>query len=96
MHYILMILKSAHPDKFREELQVTPLTFDAIVTAIAHDPVFQNNSNNAQIPVEEQLVIMLYHFGHDGNAASLQSVANWAAVGKGLSCLLLSRLWQWF
>ena len=35
------------------------------------------------MPVKEQLTITLYRFGHDGNAASLQAVANWARVGKG-------------
>jgi len=25
----------------------------------------------------------LYRFGHNGNAASLQSIANWAGTGKG-------------
>jgi hypothetical protein len=35
------------------------------------------------MPIESQLAIALYCFGHNGNAASLQSVANWAGVGKG-------------
>ena len=48
MRHVLMTLKSACPDKFREELWVTLLTFDAIVAVISQDPVFQNNSNNAQ------------------------------------------------
>lgn len=52
--------------------------------------MFYNNSNNAQLPVETQLAIALYHFGHDGNAASLQDVANWAGVGKG-TVLLCTR-----
>ena len=92
MRHVLMTLKSARPDKFREELRVTPLTFDAIVAAIAPDPVFQNNSNNAQTPVEEQLAITLYRFGHDGNAASLQSIANWAGCGKGTVSLITRRV----
>ena len=62
--------------------------FDAIVTAIELDPVFQNNSNNVQTSVEEQLAITLYHFGHNGNTTSLQSIANWAAVGKGTVLLV--------
>ena len=88
MRHILMTLKSAHPDKFHEELQVTPLTFNAIVAVISQDPIFQNNSNNTQTPVEEQLAITLYWFGHDGNAASLQSIANWAGSGKGTVLLV--------
>jgi hypothetical protein len=33
MRHVLMTLKSARPDKFCEELRVTPLTFNAIVAA---------------------------------------------------------------
>ncbi|KAF8174191.1 hypothetical protein K438DRAFT_1506298, partial [Mycena galopus ATCC 62051] len=49
---------------------------------LADDPVFTNGSNNAQMPVEDQLAIVLFRFGHSGNAAGLQKVANWAGVGK--------------
>jgi hypothetical protein len=54
--------------------------------------VFFNNSNQPQLPVEIQLAILLYRFGHDGNAASLQSVANWAGVGKGTVMLCTRRV----
>jgi hypothetical protein len=83
MHHALVTLKSVRADKFREELRVTPQTFDTILSAIEYDPIFTNNSNNQQMAVEEQLAITLYRFGHDGNAASLQSIANWAGSGKG-------------
>jgi hypothetical protein len=59
------------------------MTFDKIVMKISDDPVFFNESNTPQQPVEEQLTIMLFWFGHYGNVASLQNVANWAGVGKG-------------
>ena len=88
MSHVLLMLKNIHPDKFCEELHVNPSTFYAIITAIELDPIFQNNSNNAQIAVEEQLAITLYCFGHDGNSASLQSIANWATVGKGTVLLV--------
>ena len=35
------------------------------------------------MPVEEQLAIMLYRFGHYGNAASTMKVTLWAGVGYG-------------
>jgi hypothetical protein len=44
------------------------------------------------MPVEDQLAIALYRFGHDGNAASLQSVANWAGIGKGTVMLCTQRV----
>jgi hypothetical protein len=59
------------------------MTFDKILAKISDDSVFFNNSNNLQQPVEEQLAIALYHFGHNGNAAGLQKVANCVGTGKG-------------
>ena len=49
--------------------------------AIKDDEIFHNNSNNAQMPVEQQLAIALYCFGHYGNAASTMKVDLWAGVG---------------
>ncbi|KAF7293087.1 DDE Tnp4 domain-containing protein [Mycena indigotica] len=46
-------------------------------------PIFTNNSNNGQTPVEIQLAVALYQFGHDGNGASLQAVSWWSGLGKG-------------
>ena len=84
LHHILLTLKNGHPDFFQQQLRVSPYTFDQIVAAIEDDTVFENSSESAhQAPVEEQLAVVLYHFGHDGNAAGLQGVANWAGIGKG-------------
>jgi hypothetical protein len=88
MCHVLLKLKIPRPDKFHKELHVTPRTFDTLVSAIENNPVFWNDSNTAQMVVEEQLAITLYHFGHDGNAASMQGVANWANVGKGTVLLV--------
>lgn len=92
LHHVLHVLKNSRPDHFREELRVTPCTFDAMVAAIELNPIFANNSTNGQMAVEEQLAITLYRFGHDGNSASLQSVANWAGVGKGTVLLVTRRV----
>ncbi|KAF7333256.1 DDE Tnp4 domain-containing protein [Mycena sanguinolenta] len=54
--------------------------------------VFSNSSNNAQMPVEEQLAIILFRFGHSGNAAGLQKVANWGGVAKGTVILVTRRV----
>lgn len=92
LHHVLLALKAGRADHFREALRVTPLTFDKIVLKIKDDPVFANNSNHAQISIEEQLAVVLYRFGHNGNAASLQSVANWAGLGKGTVHLITRRV----
>jgi hypothetical protein len=87
MPHILSVTKLERPDQFREILRVSPTTFDKIVDKIKDDPVFYNNSNNPQIPIEEQLTITLYRFGHDGNASSQAEVGRWAGAGKGSSSL---------
>lgn len=72
--------------------RVTPSTFDTLVERLANDPVSSNNSQNAQLAIEDQVAITLYRFGHDGNAVSLQCVAHWAGVGKGTVSLCTRRV----
>lgn len=90
--HTLSVLKTQRPDLFRQQLRVWPSTFDRVVARIQNNSVFFNNSNNPQLPVETQLAIALYRFGHNGNAASLQDVANWAGVGKGTVLLCTRRV----
>jgi hypothetical protein len=92
MHHVILTLKSARPDQFREELRVTPRTFDVLVSKLRDDVVFCNHSYCPQMPVEEQVAITLFRFGHDGNAAGLQGVANWAGIGKGTALLVTRRV----
>ncbi|RDX44581.1 hypothetical protein OH76DRAFT_1359516 [Lentinus brumalis] len=90
--HVLHVFKNARPDKFREQLRINPTTFDRLVARLASDPVFSNDSDTPQMPVEQQVAIALYRFGHYGNAASLESVANWAGCGKGTVDLVTRRV----
>ncbi|KAJ7182290.1 hypothetical protein C8R43DRAFT_847564, partial [Mycena crocata] len=90
--HVLGVQKNTRPDLFRQDVRMSPFTFDRLVTKIARDPVFANDSSNGQMPVESQLAIALYRFGHSGNAAGLQKVANWAGVGKGTITLVTRRV----
>jgi hypothetical protein len=94
MYNILMWLLAPpqRADHFRQSLRVSPLTFDKLVSALEDDPIFFNNSNSPQLPVDEQVAVALYRFGHDGNAASMQAVANWAGLGKGTVHLITRRV----
>ncbi|KAF7370022.1 DDE Tnp4 domain-containing protein [Mycena sanguinolenta] len=92
MRHVLGTMKDTRPDLFRQELRVSPHTFDRLARRLACDAVFSNSSNNAQMPVEDQLAIVLFRFGHSGNAAGLQKVANWAGVGKGTVILVTRRV----
>ncbi|EIN09276.1 hypothetical protein PUNSTDRAFT_44660 [Punctularia strigosozonata HHB-11173 SS5] len=90
--FTLTELKHNQPQHFRQELRINPTTFDLLVSSIENDVVFSNNSQNAQIPVEIQVAITLWRLGHNGNAASLQSAASWAGVGKGTVSLCTKRV----
>ncbi|KLO04406.1 hypothetical protein SCHPADRAFT_947717 [Schizopora paradoxa] len=81
--FILSTLHDTDPAKFRQYLRVSPRTFDQLVEAVEGDRKFQNNARNEQMPVTYQVAIVLYRFGHYGNAVSLDKVASWAGVGKG-------------
>lgn len=81
--HTLTVYKHHRPDHFRRDLRVTPATFDALHARIAPDPIFSNNSNNEQMPVDHQLAIALFRFGHSGNGASVARVAAWAGYSTG-------------
>ncbi|KAF8576129.1 hypothetical protein K439DRAFT_1649368 [Ramaria rubella] len=65
-----------HPALFRSLLRVTPSTFDALLSKI------QDHAKQ-QLPVNQQLAVVLYRLGHYGNAASMQKVGLWAGFGYG-------------
>ncbi|KAJ7099756.1 hypothetical protein C8R44DRAFT_552807, partial [Mycena epipterygia] len=92
LRHVLGPLKDTRPDLFCQELRISPFTFDQLVDKLSGDPIFANNSNSGQMPVEDQLAIALFRFGHSGNAAGLQKVANWAGVGKGTITLVTRRV----
>lgn len=71
------------PDIFRSYMRVTPSCFNSLVEILCTHPVFSNNSHNVQMPVEDQVAIALYRFGHYRNAASYIKVALWAGVSWG-------------
>ncbi|KAF8804571.1 hypothetical protein BYT27DRAFT_7107251, partial [Phlegmacium glaucopus] len=81
MHLLLNDYKVNHPQIFRNYLCIDPDCFDALVKVIRDDEIFLNNSNNSQMPVEQQVVIALFRFGHYGNAASIMKVAFQFGVG---------------
>ncbi|KAJ7074853.1 hypothetical protein B0H15DRAFT_925623 [Mycena belliarum] len=72
------------PKRFRRNLRVSPETFDELVLRIEDHPIFSNSSTSPQTPAHIQLAITLFRFGHDGNAASVEAIAQWAGVSVGL------------
>jgi hypothetical protein len=70
--------------RFRRNLRVTPDTFDALLEHIENHEVFTGGNGAAeQTPVEHQLAIALFRFGHFGNASSVESIAQWAGTSAG-------------
>ena len=80
LHLVLGAYHERHPHKFRRSLRMDQETFDALLRRLAPHPVWHNNSNVQQRPVEHQLVYALYRFGHYGNGASVEDIADSAAA----------------
>lgn len=92
LHLLLGEWKASRPEIFASYVRITSECFDYLLSIIRDDEVFQNNSNNPQLPVAEQLVIALYRFGHYGNAASTMKVALQFGVGYGMVHLATARV----
>ncbi len=73
----------AHHHRFRNMLRVSPLVFDILIDLIKDHPVFQNNSNRPQAPVDIQLAVTLYRMGRNGNGVSVMDVARNCAISEG-------------
>ncbi|KIK14158.1 hypothetical protein PISMIDRAFT_117524 [Pisolithus microcarpus 441] len=71
------------PALFRKQLRVDPLIFDDILGQISGHVIFQNQSNNKQLPIAIQLAIFLFRAGHYGNACTPEDVVQWVGVSVG-------------
>ena len=83
LQLVLHDFKQDDPKRFCNNPHVSPSTFDSLLDMIQGDSVFFNKSHHSQIQVSAQLAITLFRLGHDGNAASVESVAQWAGVSAG-------------
>ena len=84
LHLILVLYKEDDHKRFRQNLRVNPETFDELITRIQDNPIFVSDGPQNQMPVDEQLAITLFRFGHHGNAASVESIAQWAGTSAGM------------
>ncbi|KAF8547545.1 hypothetical protein OG21DRAFT_1570869 [Imleria badia] len=71
---------------------MTPECFNVLLATLQMDSVFHSQSNHSQMPIEMQLAIALYRFGHYGNAIGTKMVALWAGIGYGTVCLVTNRV----
>jgi len=90
---LLNVYKEKHKVIFKSHLHIWPQTFDSLLDKICDDPMFHNNSENNQLPVDLQLAITLFfRFGHYGNVVSIQKVGLWDGVGGGTVDLCMWRV----
>jgi len=82
-HLVLVEFKANDPKCFHQNLSVSPNMFDMLLNMIKGDLVFSNNSTALHISVDKQLAITLLRFDHNGNAASIEAIAQWAGVSCG-------------
>ena len=83
LNLILVNSKFHDPKCFRLNLRVSSSTFDCLLEMIEMHTIFFNDTNNSQGPVSKKLAITMFWFGHNGNAASADAVAQWAGVSAG-------------
>jgi hypothetical protein len=84
LYLVLDSYKADDEKHFRRNLRVSPSTFDSLVEKISDHWVFLSEGSASQLPVDQQLAIALFRFGHFGNSASVESVAQWAGVSTGM------------
>lgn len=81
---VYLLLHKHHmdfPNIFQSYTHVTLDCFDNLVNSIKDHPVFHSNSNNQQMPIDEQVANALYWFGHYNNAVSTMKVLLWGRCG---------------
>jgi hypothetical protein len=83
LHLILVLYKEDDHKRFRHNLRINPETFDELIKRINGNPIFVSDGPQDQMPLDEQLAIALFRFGHHGNAASVEAIAQWAGTSAG-------------
>ena len=73
----------AHHHRFINMLRVSPLVFLTILDLIDDHPVFRNDTNLGQTPIEQQLAVTLFRMGRYGNGASVEDIARAAGCSEG-------------
>lgn len=76
LYLILVLYNNDDPKCFHCNLCVCPSTFDSFLEKIQDHTEFTGGGGNAeQLSVDQQLAIALYQFGHFGNSAMVESIA---------------------
>ncbi|KAF8220392.1 hypothetical protein L208DRAFT_1541002 [Tricholoma matsutake] len=84
LYLVLVLFKADDHKQFHQNLRVHPATFDSLLAKIDSHPVFVSDGPQYQMPIDEQLAIALYQFGHYGNGASVEQITQWAGASAGM------------
>ncbi|KAE8230518.1 hypothetical protein CF326_g4475 [Tilletia indica] len=68
--------------RYRQLVRMEPAAFRNIVSRLSAHPTF-NPAHGRMAPIEDQVAIALFRFGHDGNGASVGNVAELCAYSEG-------------
>lgn len=71
---------------------MSPESFNALVSELEKTDVFHNQSNNIQMPVERQVLMVLKRFGAYENGMSLHFITDQADIRYGTVDLILKEL----
>jgi hypothetical protein len=88
----LSLLARVDVERFRQEVRMSRRAFEHVLRCIAGDPVFKNETNSQQAPVEKQLHLALHRFGCHGNAISIGKVARQFGVSEGTAINYTNRV----
>jgi len=80
------VLLCATDDQYRSYMRIHRSTFDHVLSLLrCHaGQVFKSRRGVSQLPLEKQLAIALYRFGHYGNSSRVDAVADLFGVSSGL------------
>ena len=69
--------------RWRSFARMSPESFRHILGLISNNPLFYNNANPQQTPIETQLKIALWRLGNDGSASGFRPSASQWGVSEG-------------
>jgi len=78
--WMLTVLPELDDFRFKQHMRVTRVEFARLLSIIQDDPIFNTDS---QAPVERQLQVVLWRFGHSGTGASIYNVSKDYGLGDG-------------
>ena len=82
-HWIKNVLANFDDCRMHQMLRTSKAEFFHILNLISDDPIFQNQRNVPQLPIELQLKIALFRFGGYGDSAAVRQVVTIFGVGDG-------------